>query len=139
MPCDGRCCAIFWWSRTPEQLAAYPLLSGGATAEESKFIADMLIPLSEEEARERIDKYGMPYTYEEATATAGRLLYTCRHWDSETRLCTAYEQRPWMCRTYPYGRGCTFGCGYELDLVALADYDRGQIEAGQSNVELGYN
>ena len=27
--------------------------------------------------------------------------YSCKHWDTETRLCRIYEQRPQMCRDYP--------------------------------------
>jgi hypothetical protein len=61
--CDGRCCAVFWWSRTPEQLESYPLLAGGTTPAESRFIAEMLIPLSEADARERIEKYEMPFVH----------------------------------------------------------------------------
>lgn len=39
--------------------------------------------------------------------------YTCKHFDTKTRLCTDYENRPNMCRSYPNGIACTFkGCGY---------------------------
>lgn len=37
--------------------------------------------------------------------------HTCRLWDKETRLCTIYEERPTMCRTYPNRDVCVFeGC-----------------------------
>lgn len=35
--------------------------------------------------------------------------YTCKYFDGHN--CTAYEERPAMCRDYPYGKQCTFeGC-----------------------------
>ena len=53
--------------------------------EEAAFIDDMLIPVGED--------------------------YTCRHWDQTSKLCTVYEQRPSMCRTYPDGIPCIWeGC-----------------------------
>lgn len=37
---------------------------------------------------------------------SGRPVYSCRHFDAVTRLCTAHEKRPDMCRGYPwYTRG----------------------------------
>lgn len=37
--------------------------------------------------------------------------YTCRYFDTVTRDCTIYEQRPTMCRDHPYEKPCTFkGC-----------------------------
>lgn len=41
-------------------------------------------------------------------------VFTCRHFDRETRNCMIYETRPEVCRTYPNGRSCTFeGCTLE--------------------------
>jgi Fe-S-cluster containining protein len=44
-------------------------------------------------------------------------IYTCKHWDKTTRLCTVYDQRPNLCRAYPNNKpcewelqGCTVGC-----------------------------
>lgn len=37
--------------------------------------------------------------------------YTCRHFDSKTKNCTNYEDRPDMCRAYPNSRICKYkGC-----------------------------
>jgi Fe-S-cluster containining protein len=36
--------------------------------------------------------------------------FTCKNWDPNMRLCTVYENRPFMCRDYPYGRPCEH-CG----------------------------
>jgi Fe-S-cluster containining protein len=75
-------------------------------------IADMVVPLSLAEANERLERFGADRMYE---PDAEGHLYTCRHFDDATRLCTIYEQRPEMCRDYPYacGGGCEYECGYE--------------------------
>lgn len=39
--------------------------------------------------------------------------YRCRHHDAASGDCTIYEDRPEMCRSYPYGDPCPFpGCTY---------------------------
>lgn len=37
-------------------------------------------------------------------------LYSCRHWDEHSGLCRAYDQRPTMCRNFPYEGKCVI-CG----------------------------
>lgn len=38
-------------------------------------------------------------------------IFTCRAWDASTRRCTAYADRPQLCRDYPQNPdGCRF-CG----------------------------
>jgi Fe-S-cluster containining protein len=40
--------------------------------------------------------------------------YTCIHFNKETNDCDIYEQRPAMCRNYPYGSPCLYpGCTYK--------------------------
>lgn len=34
--------------------------------------------------------------------------YTCKYFDDRTRNCGNYENRPKMCKDYPYGRNCDF-------------------------------
>lgn len=46
--------------------------------------------------------------------------FTCRYWNPFTRLCTNYENRPYMCSAYPYGDVC-YHCGYTLALVKVGD------------------
>lgn len=37
--------------------------------------------------------------------------YTCKHFDAASGNCGDYENRPAMCRDYPYGRSCAYrGC-----------------------------
>jgi len=67
------------------------------------YLLDMLIPLNGVQAREREAHFDV---LEPATGTER---FTCRHWDEETRLCTAYDARPAMCRDYPKG-ACQHGC-----------------------------
>lgn len=97
--CPGSCCERFHLSSGPDHLREIIAAQEQRQAEgrpvaedilrDNRYILDMVIPLDD-----------------------GSGLYTCRHWDPETRLCTAYEQRPWMCRAYPYGRHCEYGCTY---------------------------
>ena len=71
-------------------------------------IADMVIPLSLDEANDRLDRFGSGRQY--GPESEGHV-YTCRHFDEETRLCTIYAQRPEMCRDYPYAGECEYECG----------------------------
>ncbi len=34
--------------------------------------------------------------------------YTCKHFDTEGRNCTIYDDRPSMCREYPYEHRCKY-------------------------------
>jgi Fe-S-cluster containining protein len=121
--CDGRCCAVFPLSRQPRFLLEPP----GSASYDAVFIADMLVPLTQYEAEKRYHDLGYG-TLPEFT----QALYTCRHWDTETRLCTAYDQRPWLCRDYPYWGDCdrkAEGCNYRQGLdyfirCAKDDWDR---------------
>jgi Fe-S-cluster containining protein len=83
---------------------------------DGEVIADMVIPLSVAQANERLERFGSDREY--LPRWEGHV-YTCRHFDDRTRLCTIYEERPEMCRDYPYGRngGCEYGCGYRAALV----------------------
>jgi Fe-S-cluster containining protein len=78
---------------------------------DGEMIADMVIPLTLDQANERLERFGAGREYEPA---AEGHVYTCRHFDDETRLCTIYERRPEMCRDYPYAQdgGCEYDCGY---------------------------
>jgi Fe-S-cluster containining protein len=105
--CTGACCAVF-----PLSLG-YTMFNpriNTALTPDNAYIADMLIPLTVEEADERMARLG----YAPVVPAEGWGLFTCRHWDEETRLCGAYETRPKMCSAYPYATTCERGCGYEL-------------------------
>lgn len=112
--CPGSCCAVFTYLDMDHP--RFP------TTMDADFISDMLIQLDLVSAAERLTELGpdvQPEFLDESDLFdwEGRLLtdptrrlMTCRHWDIETRLCTVYEQRPRMCRDYPYGRTCDYGC-----------------------------
>ena len=110
MSCDGSCCAVFYFPSSPDEIRQKLDAGINYNDGDGEYLADMLIPLTLEEAQERAEKFGIrPPSYE----THGRLgwnentpLYTCKHWDEETRLCSAYEDRPKMCRDFPYGQIC---------------------------------
>lgn len=104
--CPGHCCVAFY----------LPVPHGRAEEirdelRDGEVIADMVVPLSLAEANERLERFGADREY--GPESEGHV-YTCRHFDDETRLCTIYEQRPEMCRDYPYGHdgGCEYECGY---------------------------
>jgi len=44
--------------------------------------------------------------------------YTCNRFDRKTMSCMRYEERPDMCRRYPYGRLCEW-CHLNVGQVAL--------------------
>jgi Fe-S-cluster containining protein len=99
--CMGGCCAAFFMPRDPETISDRTVVDGD-------MIRDMLIPLTNEEASQRLDRIGSPMARPEAEAEGK--FFTCRHFDERMRLCKVYEIRPHMCRTYPYGRDCEHGC-----------------------------
>jgi Fe-S-cluster containining protein len=104
--CPGKCCAVFWLPWNPTALREHvPTLEDGA------FIADMVIPLGPDEAKARAERFGMSWPALNITDENADQVYTCRHWDETTRLCTVYEQRPRVCRDYPYDLECGH-CGY---------------------------
>lgn len=81
--CTGHCCRRF-----PIDLDV--LTDPTRNVLDGDFIRDMLIELGPHE-------------------DPNRIYATCRHFDG--RDCTAYDQRPDMCRRYPYGRACEYaGC-----------------------------
>lgn len=112
--CSGKCCSVFNYPSTPEQLrerwAKWPGTDVGLR--DDLFVADMLIPLDSAVAAERAAHYDVaaPEGFDLISWAENTPTYTCRHWDEETMLCTTYEERPLMCRDYPYGRKCQHDC-----------------------------
>lgn len=77
-------------------------------------IADMLIPLTPKQARERYERFSGKRPARGIFAWKSRgHHFTCRHWDEKSRLCKIYDERPQMCRGYPYGKLCEHGCGFK--------------------------
>lgn len=109
MPCDGSCCVAFPVSSTPDELVGmgdHPIdIHHPGNALEAFTIAGMIEPLGLPEVRERASRFGLDKDPNEETR-----YYKCRHWDEANRLCTIYDERPWMCRTYPNEGVCEHGC-----------------------------
>lgn len=87
--CTGHCCRRFFLPYSPEKIE-----ERRDTIQDGHFIADMVIHLESDDE--------------------GNHYFTCRHLveaDDGTASCGAYEDRPAMCRQYPYGNACTYaGC-----------------------------
>ena len=74
-------------------------------------IAEMVVLLTPEEIDERAKKYGLTYAKDIEPETLGKI-YTCKYWDEGTMLCKNYENRPSMCRKFPYEEPCPYGCDH---------------------------
>lgn len=109
LTCAGNCCAVFVLPKD-----CLPRLASGEAngPVDGPFIADMVIPLTRRQARDRMRRLGMAWPWFRRRVLKYDF-YTCRHWDEVTRLCTVYKQRPKMCRDFPYGAECAHaGCGH---------------------------
>ena len=106
--CPGHCCVAFYLSTPHDRIDDM-----ADEFQDGEVIADMVIPLSVAEANERLERFESDREY--MPKWEGHV-YTCRHFDERTRLCTIYEERPQMCRDYPYGRagGCEYQCGFRV-------------------------
>jgi Fe-S-cluster containining protein len=104
--CPGHCCVAFYLPTPHDRMEEIR-----TSMRDGDQIADMVIPLSLEEANERLERFGSNREYE---PDAEGHVYTCRNFDEATRLCTIYAERPEMCRDYPYASdgGCEYECGY---------------------------
>lgn len=117
--CSGQCCSVFTFQDTTEIADRF---AKGEGYEDDYKLLTMLEPIPVEEAQERVERFGVTGNYAQVVHNENPPeFYKCRLWDEETRLCTQYEDRPRMCRTYPYGRGCHHGCTFEVDVDYLAE------------------
>jgi Fe-S-cluster containining protein len=83
--CRGLCCQRFPIGISPHS-EVLKFLEKGKQFEEYRKISEMLILISDEE----------------------QAIYTCKHFNMETRLCTNYPNRPDMCKDYPYNKVCYY-------------------------------
>jgi Fe-S-cluster containining protein len=114
--CPGHCCVAFYLPTPHDRVEE---IAEGMR--DGEVIAEMVIPLTVSEANERLERFGSGREYRKDSEGH---VYTCRHFDDESRLCTIYEQRPEMCRDYPYGHdgGCEYECGYCAPLPVVAKW-----------------
>ena len=114
--CSGKCCSVFNYPASPDQLRQRSEGREGFWHDQDRFLADMLITLTADEAVERARRFEVtpPEGFDLVAWAEMGQLYTCRHWDEETRLCTVYEDRPEMCREYPYAGRCQHDCNCDF-------------------------
>ncbi len=101
MSCTGACCAVFTVALSMDRLRQGPTVGFlAAGLEDGDLLGFMLREIPVEEAEKRRERFG---TYEgKPPLDPDRSWYRCIYWDEDTRLCTAYENRPSMCSEYPY-------------------------------------
>lgn len=102
--CTGHCCSKFYLPFKDKEALA----RGAKNAEDFEYIYDMVIKLPEQAE----DGEGIPIPEGEDRRYHW---WTCKHHDTKTGDCTAYDKRPSMCSGYPYGgpclmKGCTADC-----------------------------
>lgn len=106
--CGGNCCESFCTNYSPSEWSRHAKairnkkktfgLDNGTRRNVSSndkdvlYIADMLILVKEDRRRKhKLNENG----------TNHRFIYTCKHFDKETRMCKQYSKRPKMCSEYP--------------------------------------
>src|SRR5690242_20432891 len=101
MDCRGDCCVAFRVPYTLEQLAVGDV--GEQDADEARCMASMLVRLTVDEGNQRRLDFiqGVVPTFDRSDEGH---VFMCSNWNEETRLCEIYENRPAMCRDFPYGK-----------------------------------
>ena len=105
----GDCCDPVWFSLGPADLR-----QGAVTARTEPHASNLAFAARHWQATGAVDR-------------DGRHAYTCAAFDPQTRLCTAHEDRPPVCRGYPwYDRPPTRAeprlpdrCSHHADLIDL--------------------
>lgn len=123
--CSGACCAVFPYSISLAEIHR----RADSGDEQHQIIADMVIPLAPGEALRRMEEFGVDFgaaghDWTNEKVIEQRELFTCRHWNEETRLCGIYEDRPRMCADYPYQGKCSAcaGCQYTSPGDIISSY-----------------
>lgn len=119
--CNGSCCERFFISSSPAELNERASKNDPTVDIDIQQIAAMVIPIEEAKGE------GVPGYW-----------YTCKNWDTETRLCTIYETRPQMCRDFPYMDPC-INCGWEnqeyIEEKNASVLPAGKMALGSAGVE----
>jgi len=98
------------------------------TDPDDKTVRDMVIPLTHRQAVARARKFGVPITIRKHLKGPMTRWYACRHWDEETRLCSIYDRRPMICRDFPYGDPCRYGCSCTVAPDVAAKWAAWRVE-----------
>jgi Fe-S-cluster containining protein len=113
----GACCRVLTLAQSPDEVARMAVLTRVlGIPSDSQFAADHWRPLTREEAMQRNAFYT-------SRLPADAHLYTCDRLGDDGR-CTAYEERPLVCRGYPWYDQppkqmplADPECGYLVDIV----------------------
>jgi Fe-S-cluster containining protein len=103
----GQCCEVVPMSYTKLEVAKF-LRDGTIDESEARWMLEDLMPMSRREVKavqpEFLSAKIIPPPDLVLSGEVGILpyFYTCRKWDSETRRCTDYENRPRPCHGYPW-------------------------------------
>lgn len=97
--CTGHCCKSFWLPISPIEFSFL----------EKKVKLGKPIKWNLEEFKKVSQMVVFQRPHEK-----GGYRYTCKYFNKESGNCANYENRPNMCRDYPYGNKCKYrGCTLE--------------------------
>lgn len=122
--CSGNCCREFSLPFTPAELAAKAFwafaLGEGPLGDPITYLHGIeLSKIAQLAVFVRMCKPGDPNPAGSPNTTgANHPVYTCRHFDGAN--CTVYNERPNMCRDYPYGQPCEHSsCSWDKGRAGL--------------------
>lgn len=101
--CSGECCEGFFLATDKKKR------THGATPDDLRQVVRSNHGTKGQPGAEQIARMVLALGYRRIK---GKLTYlwTCKHFDKETRLCKIYEMRPRMCRNHPpKGKQCDYG------------------------------
>lgn len=107
----GACCDPFVLPMGPVDLGNVPLslLAGSSTADDVAFYRDHLTPMSRGDGRRMTLEWNEGFTHvfvNDRLELRPAFYYRCDRYDPVAKRCTDYDNRPPVCRGYPwYGRG----------------------------------
>lgn len=107
----GQCCEVVALSYRQTQ-ADILKLRGEIPEDEAKWAKECLVPMSRRVVKELqpdlLHLMVPPPHMVNARLRAGTVIpfyYSCKNWDSETKMCTDYENRPNLCKGFPWFDG----------------------------------
>jgi Fe-S-cluster containining protein len=115
--CSGQCCKIFNLCGLTMKELQERIDEGNV--KDGEVIKDMLIELTIEQKMERRELYCNNANIVDDEVLKNTSYFTCKHL-SENGDCSIYENRPHLCRSYPYCREgrCEFkGCTLKVKKI----------------------